>query len=85
MKNSGPYVITKYDIAATIVEECPRAAELLSDYGLACTSCYFSEKDTLESGAIMHGMSMREIDDMIEEINIQIEDEWKNENQKSNN
>jgi hypothetical protein len=77
--NKGPYVVTKYDLASTIVEESPRAAELLSDYGLACTGCYFNEQDTLETGAKIHGMTESEIDDMIEEVNGQMETEWQKE------
>jgi hypothetical protein len=78
--SKAPYVITKYDIAATIVEESPLAAEYLADFGLACTSCFFSDKDTLEIGAKIHGMTDAEVDDMVREINDQLEIEWKKEN-----
>jgi hybrid cluster-associated redox disulfide protein len=76
---ASPYVVTKYIIAAVVVEESPRAAELLAEYGLSCMGCFFSENDTLEAGAKIHGMSTEEIDDMVTEINSQLEYEWKKE------
>jgi hybrid cluster-associated redox disulfide protein len=70
-----PYVITKYDLLGMIMQECPRAAELLTDYGLHCVSCYMNDFDTLETGAQIHGMTDEEMDEMINEINVQLEKE----------
>lgn len=69
------YVITKYDLLGMIMQECPRAAELLAEYGLHCISCSMSDFDTLETGAQIHGMSDEDMDEMIDEINIQLEKE----------
>lgn len=59
------------------MEECPRAAELLEEYGIHCVGCFFSENDTLETGGAMHNMSDEEVDEMIEEINGELEKEWR--------
>lgn len=73
---SSAYVITRYDQLATIVEECPRAGELLAEYGLHCVNCFANEMDTLEMGAEVHGMSDEEMQNMIDEINEQLDKEW---------
>lgn len=78
--NSKPYVITKFDKVATLIEECPRAGELLAEYGIHCVGCFFSENDTLETGAKLHNMTDEEMDAMIDEINGQLEKEWREEN-----
>lgn len=78
--NNGPYVITKFDKVAVFAEECPRAAELLTDYGIHCVGCFFSEEDTLETGAKLHNMTDKELDEMIDEINGQLEKEWREKN-----
>ncbi len=73
---SSAYVITKYDQLATIVEECPRAGELLAEYGLHCVNCFANEFDTLEMGAQVHGMNAEGMQEMIDEINEQLDKEW---------
>jgi hybrid cluster-associated redox disulfide protein len=82
--SNSPYILTKDSNLFTVGQESPRTAELLSEYGLHCISCFFSEYDTLETGAQIHGMNKSEINDMILEINNQLEKEWK-ENHKSKN
>ncbi|HSW88196.1 MAG TPA: DUF1858 domain-containing protein [Candidatus Saccharimonadales bacterium] len=72
---SKVYVLTKFDLLGTVMQECPRAAELLAEYGLHCISCFANEYDTLEMGAQVHGMSDEEMQEMIEEINEQLEKE----------
>lgn len=69
------YVLTKYDLLGTILQECPRAAELLAEYGLHCVSCFMNDYDTLETGAQIHGMTDEEMQEMIDEINEQLEKE----------
>lgn len=75
--NKKTYVLTKSQILVTVAQESPRAAELLADYGLHCISCFFSEYDTLETGAKVHGMGDADVEDMVSEINAQLEREWK--------
>ncbi len=72
-----PYVLTKSALLNNVTQDCPRAAELLTEYGLHCITCFFKEYDTLEMGAKVHGMNDEELDNMIEEINKQLKKEWK--------
>ena len=74
---STSYVITKFDRLNVIVEECPRAGELLAEYGLHCVNCFANEYDTIEMGAQVHGMSEEEVDEMVEEINAELEKEFR--------
>jgi hypothetical protein len=82
MTQSAPYVITKFDRVNIITEECPRVAELLAEYGIHCAGCFFSEDDTLQIGAQMHGLSDEELDDMVLEINGELEKEWREKHKK---
>jgi hybrid cluster-associated redox disulfide protein len=77
---NAPYVLNKSNILLNVSQESPRAAELLAEYGLHCLSCFFSEFDTLEMGAQVHGMSQAEVTDMITEINAQLKKEFLEEN-----
>lgn len=76
--NTSPYVLSKFDLLGTIMEECPKAAELLAEYGLHCISCFANQFDTLEMGAQVHGMTEEDLDEMIQEINAELEQEWRN-------
>ncbi len=73
----SPYVLSKFDLLGTILEECPRAAELLAEYGLHCISCFANQFDTLEMGAQVHGMTDDDLNDMVNEINTELELEWR--------
>jgi hypothetical protein len=78
----SPYVITRYDPLSIILQECPRAGDLLAEYGLQCVNCFANEYDTLETGAQMHDMNEDEMMAMIDDINTQLEKEWREENKK---
>ncbi len=70
-------VITKDMSILEIIDKKPEAIEVLFEFGLGCISCAFSQIETIEQGALGHGMSEEVIDKMIEEINkIEPEEEW---------
>jgi hypothetical protein len=73
----SPYVLTRYDSFSVILQECPRAGELLSEYGLHCASCFLNEYDSVEIGAGRHGMDEAAMLEMLDEINGQLEKEWR--------
>jgi hypothetical protein len=73
----SPYILTRYDSFSVILQECPRAGELLSEYGLHCASCFLNEYDSVEIGAGRHGMDEAEMLEMLDEINTQLEKEWR--------
>jgi hybrid cluster-associated redox disulfide protein len=61
--------VTKDSNLAEVVYKNPEAAEVLIDYGLHCVGCAASSYDTVEAGAKVHGLSDKEIDEMIERVN----------------
>ena len=52
-----------------VLSEVPEAAEILPKYGLHCIGCSVAYWETLEQGALAHGMSAGEIDRRLEELN----------------
>ncbi len=77
MDGVSPYAVTRYDSFRIILEECPRVGELLAEYGLHCANCFMNEADTIETGAQLHGMSEASMLEMIDEINTELEKEWR--------
>lgn len=62
--------ITKGMLLAEIVEKYPKLGEVLAtDYGFHCIGCMGSEVETLEQGAMVHGMTKREIDKLLVTLN----------------
>lgn len=62
--------IKKEMLIGEVMESYPQLAEILmGDYGLHCIGCMGSGMETLEQGAMVHGMSDKEIDKMVEQLN----------------
>ena len=65
-QSKGKLKITKETNIGELAMEYPELAQVLvEDYGLHCVGCFASSFDTLEAGAQVHGMTEREIDEMI--------------------
>ena len=58
--------IDKNTKIADILKEKPDAAEIFEKYNMGCISCLGIQNETLEKGALMHGISVEEI---LDEIN----------------
>lgn len=52
-----------------ILQKCPESAEVMLNRGLHCLGCHASGFETLEQGAMMHGMEAKDIKQMVKEIN----------------
>lgn len=50
----------------------PVAAEILEEAGLHCIGCIGSSFDTVETGCKLHGMTDKQIDDILKQINLAI-------------
>jgi hybrid cluster-associated redox disulfide protein len=61
--------INKDKNLAELVSEHPSTVEVLLDYGLHCVGCIASAFDTIEAGSKVHGLSDKEIDEMVERLN----------------
>ncbi len=45
------------------------AAEILMEFGLHCFGCPMAMQETLENGCLAHGMSKKDIDELIKKLN----------------
>ena len=61
--------ISKNTLINSLLEKHPEAAEILMGYGLHCVGCHFSSFDTLEDGAMMHGLSDEDVELMLKDVN----------------
>ncbi len=54
---------------ADILDLHPDCGDILALYGLHCIGCAFSGSDTLEDGALLHGLSDDDIDNILIDLN----------------
>jgi hybrid cluster-associated redox disulfide protein len=52
-----------------IISKYPETAEVMMKYGLHCVGCHVAAFETLGQGAKTHGMSDKDIESMISEMN----------------
>jgi len=62
-------LITKKMVIGEIAEKYPSAVEVMFKFGLHCIGCHVSPFETLEQGASAHGLSEKQIDEMVKEMN----------------
>lgn len=66
--------ITKDILILDLVEQNPDLAQVLTeDYGFHCVGCMAASMETLEQGALVHGMNEDQIDKMVKELNKKLE------------
>ncbi len=56
-----------------VVTKYPETAQVMFKYGLHCIGCHVAAWETVEQGATAHGMSKKEIEKMLKEMNEAIE------------
>src|SRR3989338_6215172 len=61
--------ITKDMTMGEIIEKFPFASEIMLSYGLHCVGCHVNPYESLENGALGHGMSDEEIASLLNELN----------------
>ena len=59
-------LITKQTTIEEIISSCPETVKFFNDLQMGCGSCFAVKFDTLESGALMHGM---DVNDLITRLN----------------
>ncbi|MBT4937254.1 DUF1858 domain-containing protein [Candidatus Peregrinibacteria bacterium] len=62
-------LITKHMSIAEVVELYPSSIDVFLEYGLHCVGCGAAAWESVEDGAMGHGMSEELIDQLIEELN----------------
>jgi hybrid cluster-associated redox disulfide protein len=54
---------------AQILTKKPESMNILFENGLHCIGCHMSAYETIEQGCLAHGMSNKQIDELIKELN----------------
>lgn len=61
--------ITKDILIGDLVDNYPNLAKILVEkYNFHCIGCMAAGMETLEEGATVHGMSKKEIDEMVKDL-----------------
>ncbi|ABO49234.1 conserved hypothetical protein [Desulforamulus reducens MI-1] len=58
--------ITRDMTMGYIVKEFPQTVEVFQRYGMGCLSCPTAQLESLEKGAMLHGLDVQEL---LEELN----------------
>jgi hybrid cluster-associated redox disulfide protein len=62
--------ITKNILILEIAERYPKLVDVLVEkYGLHCLGCSMSAVETLEEGAMGHGMTKKDVEKMVVDLN----------------
>lgn len=61
--------ITKEMSIEEIINKIPNAAEVMFSKGLHCVGCHVAASESLEQGAKAHGLTDKQIANMVKEIN----------------
>lgn len=61
--------ITKETTIGEAIQKNPMSAEIMLSYGLHCVGCHVSAFETIEQGALGHGMGKKELDEMVKKMN----------------
>ncbi len=67
-----PQTITKEMMIGDAVSQYPAIADVFLSYGLHCVGCHVNAYETIEQGAMGHGMNEEEVAEMIAEANAYI-------------
>ena len=59
-------LITKQTTIEEIISSCPETVKFFNGLHMSCGSCFAVKFDTLENGALMHGM---DVNDLITRLN----------------
>ena len=62
--------ITKEMMLGEIINKNPKFAEIMMKHGLHCIGCGVSAFESLEQGAMAHGLGEKEIKEIVDEKNV---------------
>jgi hybrid cluster-associated redox disulfide protein len=68
-KSKNAKLVNKAMTFAEIMKKNPKAAIILMEEGMHCVGCHLSASETLEQGAVMHGINP---DKLVNKINRQL-------------
>lgn len=63
---SSDNIVSKDTRIADAISICPDAAEVFNKHGMGCFVCMGASSETIEEGALMHGI---DVDKILEDLN----------------
>ena len=64
-----PEKINKDMTFGELIQSFPDVAPILAGYGLHCIGCHIAVMETIEQGAMAHGLSSAQLNKMVGELN----------------
>ncbi|MFH1586322.1 MAG: DUF1858 domain-containing protein [Candidatus Diapherotrites archaeon] len=61
--------VTKEMTLGEVITKFPQTAEIMLKYGLHCVGCHVATSETIEQGAMAHGLDEEKIEAMLKEMN----------------
>ncbi len=61
--------ITKTTKLSELLDVNPKAAEILFEAGMGCVGCAMAMQETVEQGCLAHGMSQKDISELVKKLN----------------
>ncbi|MBI4454251.1 DUF1858 domain-containing protein [Candidatus Woesearchaeota archaeon] len=71
-ENTNMVKVNKNMTFADVLTKYPESWEVMQNCGLHCIGCHGAAFETIEQGSLMHGMSEKDVDKMVGEINEKI-------------
>ncbi|MBU0758108.1 MAG: DUF1858 domain-containing protein [Nanoarchaeota archaeon] len=65
--------IKKDMMLGDVVSKFPEAAPVMFKYGLHCIGCHVSAYETIEQGSLAHGLTDKDVERMVKEMNEAVE------------
>jgi hybrid cluster-associated redox disulfide protein len=69
MKTKNKQKISKKTKLSEIMQIDPELGKILLESGMSCFMCPMAQMETLEEGCLAHGMTKKDIDKLIENLN----------------
>jgi hybrid cluster-associated redox disulfide protein len=62
--------VKKENLIGDVINKFPEASIIMLSHGLNCANCGANKFETIEEGAVAHGLDGEEIKKIVEEINL---------------
>ena len=61
--------ITKHMPLGDVAMQYPESGEIFFKYGLHCIGCHVAMFETIEQGALAHGLTQKDVDKLVQDLN----------------
>ena len=61
--------VTKQTVMGDLIKEHPETIPILLKFGLHCIGCPIASMETIEQGALGHGLSGKQLEELLKEVN----------------